>query len=641
MTEFLKRKNITGHEKIEDILVALEKDEILRKELDLDSIERYVRSVISERREKEKEEKKHIEKALGRIRPLKKGEAKDMADENEFGKLARIWKIEMLHPGTMVVCRCASKDSKDRKTRQGVWVVTDIIKAKTGEIERFGLTPLSEIFDRFGFEEATRLKPDEGETESEDEGGDDYDDMDKGSKIILDMRDGTPDGLTNVFWMTKAAEWLVERGRAIPDTLPKHDVADIEDAIENAFPSTDEIELDYALEALDILRRLFENNAITLATTRFMYTEPLGNFIDNDDNWQKNLVILDNKACTAFGDLLLSEGETSEEYAKFLQDIRESGPKMAQSAVGSEGNIANAIKDMHKLASPKTLKELMEIRNKPETTVRMEIKMLKGLDLLVIEGKGIKDDPYRYMLCPMLRGLTEEQIDFICNMEMELDGKPVKILERREINSDLIPHLQAQIIEVIQNIIHDENMDLMPCVPQGKALWHVFVNELIPEEQQAMGFVTKINQMSRRSKGPERIRVLNKREKLENVLTELSQDPNNVVHVIINSENRLDELPENVKTAILKGELGNYAQLEGAMAISRALAIEDRALRNGRLCQLYGLLTGEPFKGTIPDTDDPRALALAIIFNLPKITVTDYEELRNLNRNLIFLIQSA
>ena len=96
-----------------------------------------------------------------------------------------------------------------------------------------------------------------------------------------------------------------------------------------------------------------------------------------------------------------------------------------------------------------------------------------------------------------------------------------------------------------------------------------------------------------------------------------------------------------MKIAILKGELGNYTQLEGAMAVSRTLDIEDIVLRNEKLRYLYRVLTGEEFEGVIPETDDPRELALAIIFNLPKITVFDHEELKGLNESLLSFIRSA
>jgi len=77
------------------------------------------------------------------------------------------------------------------------------------------------------------------------------------------------------------------------------------------------------------------------------------------------------------------------------------------------------------------------------------------------------------------------------------------------------------------------------------------------------------------------------------------------------------------------------------MAVSRALAIEDIAERNKALCRLYKLLTGEEFKGTLPETRDPKELARAIVFNLPEIMVLNYEELIELNEMKIFYLKNA
>lgn len=343
--------------------------------------------------------------------------------------------------------------------------------------------------------------------------------------------------------------------------------------------------------------------------------------------------------------------EANDDAVKFYRDLGFEGDRYEMTSslssqpeikIRHKGSIANCIKDLHRLKALKTIEQLIQIRRRSETTVRMELKMLEGLGLLIKESGGVKGDPYKYGLSPLLKGLSKKQIKEICDMKVDVEGKQVKILNRYEIPVAVpLSRVQAKTIEVVQQIIHRENLDTPPEIPQGKVLWHVFVNESIPEEQQKMGIITQINQASNRANGSERIRILNKNEKLEDVLSELSQDPNNIVHVVLNDEKRVNEMPKGVKMAVVKGELGNYAHLHGAMAISRALTIRDRSARNEKLRTLYKLLTGEKFTGVIPDTDDPKALALAIIFNLPKIIIADYEELRQLNRSLISLIQSA
>ena|GEM_PF-5195303 len=311
-----------------------------------------------------------------------------------------------------------------------------------------------------------------------------------------------------------------------------------------------------------------------------------------------------------------------------------------------KGSVGECLKELYKLGDRSgkeyvDVRQLAGARGRSETTVRMELKMLDTLGLLVKAGKGVKGDPYKYRLAPTIGGLTFEQIERICEVRIDLNGKNVRILDRYEIPSDMIPHVQTRIFEAIQGIIHEENMDLTPAIPERKILWHIVANELIPDLQQNMGLVTNINQMSRRTDSREKIRIVYEGENLEDVVRKLIQDPKNIVHVILNNETQVDRMPENVKMAVFKGELGNYTQLEGMLAVSRVLDIEDRELRNSKLRYLYKMLTGVAFHGEIPDTDDPKELAMAIIFTLPKATILDHQELQDLNSNLIRLLQSA
>ena len=307
----------------------------------------------------------------------------------------------------------------------------------------------------------------------------------------------------------------------------------------------------------------------------------------------------------------------------------------------AKGSIANCIRDLHRSDHPKTVEQLMQIRGRSETTVRKELEALSAMGLLKQEGRGVKGDPYIFSLHSMLKGLSSQQIEKICDIEIMINGRPVKILGRYEIPVQLIPVVQANVNEMIQSMIHEENLDLTPAISQGKTLWHVVVNELIPNAQQDMGLVTQMNQMSKRSGYSEKIRILTKKDKLEEVLAELLRDPNNIIHVALNDEKKVSQMPKGVKMAVFKGQMGNFVQLEGMMAVSRALLIEDPAVRNDKLRRLYKLLTGEEFSGSLPVTDDPRELALSIIFNLPKIIITDYNELKRLNNVLKMLIQSA
>jgi len=331
----------------------------------------------------------------------------------------------------------------------------------------------------------------------------------------------------------------------------------------------------------------------------------------------------------------LGSGETDRSIKDVLKKMHDEAPPI--STQEDSGNMFNCIKVMHKLTHPVSVKELMSIYGSPEATVRMEINMLEAMSLVVRTGEGAARDPYKYSLHPMLKGLSDEDISDVCDVGVELNGTTKKVLDGYGI-LDMTDKTQGKIIEVVQNIIHDENRNIGTNIPEGKVLWHVIVNGLIPEEQQKMGLITKINQLSKRSDRPERIRILNENENLGKVLADLSSDKSNIVHVILNDEKYIDDMPNGVKMVVLKGELGNYTQLEGVVAISRALTLPADQ-RNEKLRRLYKILTGEEFIGALPDS--PVALARAIIFRLPKIVILDPGELIRVNDNMIFLIRSA
>ena len=245
---------------------------------------------------------------------------------------------------------------------------------------------------------------------------------------------------------------------------------------------------------------------------------------------------------------------------------------------------------------------------------------------------------YTFKLDPILAGLSEDQLGRVCSILAESGDEAMA--NWPAFNAADPDHIWGLVVRAVQEVIHEENMELTPAIPQGKVLWHVFENELIPEVQQSMGFITRVNHISTRTGGAERVLVLNKGEKLDEVIAGLSADPKNIIHVISNS-GEIDNIPDGVKIAIVKGEMGDYVQLEGVMAVSRALDIEDIQLRNRTLRLLYRALTGEVFEGKLPETDDPKALARAIVFLLPKIIIKDYKELKSLNESLLQFIQAA
>jgi hypothetical protein len=306
-------------------------------------------------------------------------------------------------------------------------------------------------------------------------------------------------------------------------------------------------------------------------------------------------------------------------------------------------HVANCIKAMHELKTPVTLKKLADrILVQPREVIEDTIDTLKAMDLLEISGKGTTKDPHKYLLHPMLRGLTPEQINSVCAIKIEIEGERAIGLDSPGI-SDRAGLAQAKVIEKIQDIIHDDNQRHGAEKPHGKTLYHVFVNESVPQGQpngMRRSFIRGINKHFQNSPdSPEKIRIIQENESLRSVIEELQQNRDNIVHVIVNDEGRLDEIAEGIKAAVLEGELGNYTQFEGALAVSRALSIADTPSRNRRLRFLHKLLTGNEFDGIIPN--DPKKLAKAIKFKLPKVTVRDPWALPRLNKLLRNFVESA
>jgi len=293
--------------------------------------------------------------------------------------------------------------------------------------------------------------------------------------------------------------------------------------------------------------------------------------------------------------------------------------------------IIEVLESLHSQKTPQTIDSLMKNLDKLAFPVREAMKMLKSLNLLKEINITRKNGAFSYELSPLIKGLTNKQMEAICRIEKL--NKKIKEKEMWKIH--------AEIIKKIHAVISDENLRLAPAVPEGKVLWHVFAHELFSFQEQTSSFITNINRMSEDKNGSEKIRILNKKENLGEVLENLAKDSNNIVHVMINGDTSLEDIPEKIKIAIFNGELGDCSQVIGMMAVSRALAIEDITERNRELCRLFQLLTGESFTGQFPETNDPKILARAIIFNLPEILVVKINELPILNESTIFYLKHA
>jgi len=297
----------------------------------------------------------------------------------------------------------------------------------------------------------------------------------------------------------------------------------------------------------------------------------------------------------------------------------------------TKGKVTELLESLHEQNSAQTAVSLMQNLDSSASFVKGAIKLLKTLNLIKEANTDRLKGAFSYELSSILKGFTDKQMQAICGMK-DINGR-VQSTDRGRIN--------AEIIKKINAVIHDENVRLAPIVPSKKVLWHVFAYDLMSYQEQFSGFGTQINKMSEDKNGTEKIKILNKEEKLEDVLKNLAKDSNNIVHVMIKNGTSLEDIPKKIKIAIFGGEVGDCSQIIGMMAVSRALAIEDISVRNEELCRLYKLLTGESFVGQLPKTTDPKKLANAITFHLPAILVVGVNELPILRENTIFYLKHA
>ncbi|MFH1996664.1 MAG: PEP/pyruvate-binding domain-containing protein [Candidatus Omnitrophota bacterium] len=196
-------------------------------------------------------------------------------------------------------------------------------------------------------------------------------------------------------------------------------------------------------------------------------------------------------------------------------------------------------------------------------------------------------------------------------------------------------------VESAMHRIHRQNVELIPPIKHGKVLWHVIPTDLIPFSARSQ-FINMVNKLNRDyPDSREKIKLVTGRQDLGAVVRDLVSAPENIVGVAAPNREDLDALPEGVRAFVFEGELGDFRQLEGILALLRALHQDNVSA----IMQLYQVLTGAKFNGNEDDIKNnlanPSRLARIIIFNLRPIEIDDGEELQRLNTNLLKLIRSA
>lgn len=199
------------------------------------------------------------------------------------------------------------------------------------------------------------------------------------------------------------------------------------------------------------------------------------------------------------------------------------------------------------------------------------------------------------------------------------------------------------------SFLHDLNLELLPPIERGKTLLHIIPVSLVPQDpryNQRAKFIEFVHSLNRRyPNATEKIKVVTERQMKDlRKIIAYEMEHGAIVDVALDNENYIDELPDGVKALVFEskdGNMGDFRQLEGILASLRALHIEDRSQREDKLSMLYRLLTGEEPPNDIPDINDTREFARRFKFILPPMTIKNKEELRQLNENLLRLIEAA
>ncbi len=199
--------------------------------------------------------------------------------------------------------------------------------------------------------------------------------------------------------------------------------------------------------------------------------------------------------------------------------------------------------------------------------------------------------------------------------------------------------VMSSIETVKMAILHQMNMPAV--VPENKILWHIIEKDVIPEEQQQNGFVTRINKAFRENKDVmEKIWVLDDKKAIAEAIADIRKDdPNAVIDIALGNESRIESIPDDKEIKMLVFKAKDFIQLEGVVAALRALH-SDNALP--ALLRIYSVMAGKPFNNP-PDaiSDDPKEFARRLIFDLPRAASAPIDDISKMNERLLQLLTAA
>jgi hypothetical protein len=214
--------------------------------------------------------------------------------------------------------------------------------------------------------------------------------------------------------------------------------------------------------------------------------------------------------------------------------------------------------------------------------------------------------------------------------------------------------------------LHDIDTELIPPSYDGKVLYHIIPETIIPHEYVRAGIDTQRVAFSEAVKNWNRahpelsekiwIATAEDMKHVDKLVADIAKRERDltkrgiVVDLALDRGSYLDDaafmamLPKGAEFLLFEpegGKLGNFAQLEGILAALRALHIEDFARRVEKLKSIHELLTGRSPMQTPDPNDSAVEFARKLRFVLPPIEIRDPGEFDTLNKNLIALMAAA
>ena len=281
-----------------------------------------------------------------------------------------------------------------------------------------------------------------------------------------------------------------------------------------------------------------------------------------------------------------------------------------------------------------SVRDAANLRGYSIRTVQREFKVLRDLGILIQVAPGSARMRFSDMMLGRDRdeGYTKSLINAIINIKYRVGKRgEERPLRRASIPNDII----ATLGELVRMTVINE-MEKEFVVPEGKTLYHIIEQDVIPVGQRSTLVQTANNVFYRDNKGPERILILNAKQNVSDAIADIrTKDPGALIDVALSDESHIvDVRDEGVKKMVFKTE-SDFIDLNGVLKALRTLHYEDAKETLSALLRLYAVMAGLPPKGSLP------AISGVYVFNLPKISREDINNIPKLNGHLIQLLTAA